>query len=104
MKKGFEPDDRFPQANREALITLGLYGLYFVWWYVSAYWLGDGDPEEYTYIFGFPAWFFYSCILGYPLLTLLLWLLVRCGFGDIPLEEPEKENTLGQTQVVGGVR
>lgn len=62
MNKPFKQDWRYAQANREALLTLGAYGLYFVWWYACAYGLGDGDPEGYTYIFGLPAWFFLSCI------------------------------------------
>ena len=71
----------------EALLTLGAYGLYFVWWYACAYGLGDGDPEGYDYIFGLPAWFFLSCIAGYPLLSALLWFMVRRFFKDIPLDE-----------------
>ena len=73
MSKPFKPDRRYAQANREALLTLGAYGLYFVLWYVCAYGLGEGDPEGYAYIWGLPAWFFLSCIVGYPLLSLLLW-------------------------------
>lgn len=79
-------DKRYPQADREARITLYLYGGYFLWWYLCAYGLGGGDPDEYTYIWGFPAWFFYSCIVGYPLLSLVLWGVVRCWFVDMPLD------------------
>ncbi len=81
----------FRQADREALITLGLYGFFFVWWTVFAFGLGSGDPEEYTYVWGLPAWFFYSCVLGYPVMTLILWGVVRRFFADIPLDAPEKE-------------
>ena len=42
MNKPFKQDWRYAQANREALLTLGAYGLYFVWWYACAYGLGDG--------------------------------------------------------------
>jgi uncharacterized membrane protein YhdT len=77
---------RFAQANKEALLTLGLYLAYFVWWYGFAYGLGGGDPAGYSYVLGFPAWFFYSCIAGFPLLTLALWLLVRLCFRDLPLD------------------
>lgn len=87
-------DWRIAQANREALYALGAYALYFVWWYVFAYGLGDSDPEQYTYVLGMPSWFFYSCIVGYPLITLLLWAIVRCKFKDMPLEE-ENEETEG---------
>lgn len=79
-------DHRIRQANREALAVLAVYALYFLWWYVSGYGLGNKDPETYSYIFGFPAWFFYSCILGYPLTTVLLWLVVRLFFKEIPLD------------------
>ncbi|NJB66411.1 putative membrane protein YhdT [Desulfobaculum xiamenense] len=91
-------DWRHAQANREALFALGIYGLYFVWWYVCAYGMGDTDPEQYTYLLGLPAWFFYSCILGYPLVTILLWIVVRLFFRAMPLddepgESPEDEVT-----------
>ena len=93
MNKPFKQDWRYAQANREALLTLGAYGLYFVWWYACAYGLGDGDPEGYDYIFGLPAWFFLSCIAGYPLMTLVLWYMVRRFFRDIPLDDDPAGST-----------
>lgn len=82
---------RFKQADREALITLGLYGFFFLWWTLFAFGLGSGDPEGYSYVFGLPAWFFYSCVLGYPVMTLLLWVVIRRFFSDMPLDDPEDE-------------
>jgi uncharacterized membrane protein YhdT len=79
-------DQRNRQSDREALLALAVYALYFAWWYVFGYCMGGGSPEDYDYIFGFPAWFFYSCLVGYPLITLLLWVMVRFFFKDIPLE------------------
>ncbi|MDR2893777.1 MAG: YhdT family protein [Deltaproteobacteria bacterium] len=79
-------EKRFKQANREAAITLGLYAFFFLWWALFAFGLGAGDPADYTYVLGLPAWFFYSCVLGYPVLTLLLWLVVRHCFKDMPLD------------------
>jgi uncharacterized membrane protein YhdT len=84
-------DKRYRQANREALLALGVYALYFVWWYGCAYGLGDGDPEGYSFIMGLPEWFFYSCIVGYPLVVLALWLVVRFCFEDMPLDEADAE-------------
>jgi uncharacterized membrane protein YhdT len=81
-----DKNPRFRQANKEALWTLGLYAFYFLWWYGFAYGLGSGDPKEYSYILGFPAWFFLSCIAGCPVLTLVLWLALRKGFKDLPLD------------------
>lgn len=79
-------DKRSRQANREALLALAVYALYFVWWYVFGYGMGGGPPGDYDYVFGFPAWFFYSCVVGYPLITILLWVVVRFFFRDVPLE------------------
>lgn len=87
----------FRQADREAYITLGIYVFFFLWWTVFAFGLGAGDPEGFSYVFGLPAWFFYSCVAGYPVITLILWFVIRKFFADIPLDvseadEQEKEN------------
>jgi len=82
-----QQDPRFRQANKEALLALGAYALYFVWWYVCAYGMGSGNPDNYSYVLGLPEWFFYSCIVGYPLITIILWGLVRLKFKDMPLGE-----------------
>lgn len=81
-----DSDHRIKQANKEAMISLAVYAVYFLWWYISGYVIGNKDPETYSYIFGFPSWFFYSCILGYPLITVILWLVVRFFFKEIPLD------------------
>jgi uncharacterized membrane protein YhdT len=75
--------------NRETWAVLGLYLVFFLWWYLTAYGLGGGDPHNYKYIFGFPEWFFYSCIVGYIGITILLWVVVKCFFKDIPFDEEE---------------
>jgi uncharacterized membrane protein YhdT len=90
MKKQAQ-DWRYRQANKEALFALGAYGLFFIWWYVFAYGLGEGDPEQYAYVLGLPEWFFYSCIVGYPLITILLWIIVRLKFKEMPLEDDAPE-------------
>ena len=77
---------RFKQADREALITLGVYGFFFLWWTLFAFGLGSGDPEQYTYVLGMPAWFFYSCVLGYPVVSVLLWIVIKRTFTDMPLD------------------
>ena len=87
---GTSPGKRFSQANREALLALALYAGYFVWWYAFAYGLGSGDPKDYSYVLGFPSWFFFSCIAGFPLLTLAVWLMVRYGYKDMPLDSEEQ--------------
>lgn len=79
--------ERGKVIRRETRIILALYLLFFLWWYATAYGLGGGDPLEYKYIFGFPAWFFYSCIVGYIGISVILWLVVRLFFKDISFGE-----------------
>ena len=82
----------FKQADGEALLTLGLYLFFFIWWTLFAFGLGSASPDEYSYIMGMPSWFFFSCILGYPVMTLLLWFVLRRFFVDIPLDAPEEHD------------
>ena len=82
--------DFLKTAKKETWAIIGLYAAFFVWWYVTAYGFGD-DPSEYRYVFGFPEWFFYSCIVGYVGIAVLLWLVIRLVFQDGSFEK-EKEN------------
>ncbi len=67
--KDYHDDPRFRIAHREALIGLGLAIINFIIWYGFAYGLGSKNPNEYTYVLGFPAWFFIAVSLD-----LSLWL------------------------------
>lgn len=71
------------QIAKEAKITILLYLIYFVWWYGFAYGLGDRDPSEYKFIFGLPDWFFYSCVLGFLMISTLVAVVVKIFFKDI---------------------
>ena len=68
---------------------MAAYGAYFIWWYASAYGFGNEYPEQYSYILGMPEWFFYSCIVGYPLIAVGLWAVVRFFFKEMDLNVPE---------------
>ena len=83
-------DKRFIQANKEALWATALALCYFAWWYLSAYIPGDVPVEAYTYIFGFPTWFFLSCIVGFVLFSILAALMVATVFKDISLASSDK--------------
>ncbi|MBQ9881299.1 MAG: YhdT family protein [Synergistes sp.] len=77
-------------AKRETLIVICLYVLFFAWWYITAYGFGD-DPSKYRFVFGFPEWFFYSCIAGYIGISVLLWLCVKLFFCELPLDDDEED-------------
>jgi uncharacterized membrane protein YhdT len=92
MKQG--KDWRYRISNKEAIMGSVLALLNFIWWYAFAYGLGSRPIKEYTYLFGFPAWFFYSCIIGFILFTALVWLMVKFFFTEVPFEiEKDEEET-----------
>jgi len=84
-------DYRFKIANREALIGVGLAIFNFIWWYAFAYGLGSENPSEYTYIFGLPAWFFYSCVVGFIVMAILVIVIVKWFFVEVPFDDVGEE-------------
>ncbi|MGG1676448.1 YhdT family protein [Neobacillus sp. NRS-1170] len=82
-------DKRFRIAHREAWIGVILVVINFIWWYGFGYGLGSAKVEQYSYIFGLPAWFFYSCILGSIVMIVLVILTVKLLFKDVPFEDEE---------------
>ncbi len=87
MKKSQGGKVALATANREAIYSLVLAGMNFVWWYLMAYRLGDGPVEGYTYVMGLPSWFFYSCIVGFVLFALFATAMVQFFFTEVPLDE-----------------
>lgn len=85
-------DERFKVANREALIGVALAVINFLWWFGFAYGLGSKPPEEYSYIFGLPAWFFISCVGGFVLMSVLVIFVVKVFFTDVSLEVKDEDN------------
>ncbi|MEG0259451.1 MAG: YhdT family protein [Lysinibacillus sp.] len=84
-------DQRFKIAHREALIGIGLVIINFAIWFGFAYGLGSGDPANYSYVFGFPAWFFYSCIAGTIFMIVLVWAAMKLFFKEVPFDEEDNE-------------
>lgn len=84
-------DPRFRIANREALIGVGLVLINFLLWFGTAYGFGSKPVAEYTYIWGMPAWFFYSCILVTIVMLVLVIFAVKFLFKEVPLDEEEEE-------------
>lgn len=92
-RERYDENKIYKQANKEALISIGLTILYFLWWYGFAYGYGGKTVDNYTYIMGFPAWFFYSCILGFIIFSFLTWVVVDKFFEDVPLVNDNENNT-----------
>lgn len=81
----------FKIAHKEARIGVALVLFNFVWWFGFAYGLGSEDPANYTYVFGLPAWFFYSCVLGIVVMVVLVILCVKFLFTEVPFDEEEEK-------------
>ena len=71
------------QLNKEALLTAGLFVLYFIWWYATAYGFADSAVR----VFGLPLWFFLSCIVGWILCCIGVTVLVKKFFKHVDLDE-----------------
>src|SRR5699024_2360829 len=84
-------EQRFKIAHREALIGCALAASNITWWYGFAYGLGSKPPEEYTYILGFPAWSFLSCIAGFVVMVILVFLVVKVVLKDVSFEDDAGE-------------
>jgi|GEM_PF-6032059 len=68
--------------NREAIVTLSVVVLYFLWWTLLLYREEDGK----RYLFGMPSWFFYGAFCGAILFIAAVFLVVRLMFREL---EPE---------------
>lgn len=84
-------DPRFKQCNKEAIMGVILGILNLIWWFCWGYGLGSKPISEYTYILGFPSWFFMSCIVGGILFSILTIVMIDKLFKDMSLEALTKE-------------
>lgn len=84
-------DPRYKISNREALMGIGLAVLNFIWWYAFAYGLGSKPVKEYDYIWGLPAWFFYSCVAGFFVFSILVYIMVKFSFKEVPFEDDDSD-------------
>lgn len=80
-------DPRFKTAHKEAWIGVALAVFNFVWWYGFAYGLGGRPVDEYTYILGLPAWFFWSCVVGFVIMSIITVVLAKFVLTDMPLDD-----------------
>jgi len=85
----FEVDPRYEQAAKEARWGVALFLLNILWWAAFAYGLGSGPPSRYTYVFGFPAWFFWSVPGSFLVFSVLIYLVVKFFYRDMPLDAAE---------------
>ena len=80
-------DPRFKIAHREAKIGVGIAIAHFLWWFGFAYGLGSRPVEGYSYIWGFPDWFFYSAIVGFILISITIVFVTKFVLKEVSFEE-----------------
>lgn len=85
-KDTFIEDPRYKQCNREAMIGLGIGISNLIWWFVWGYGLGSKPVSQYSYILGFPSWFFMSCIVGSALFSIVTVIVIDKFFKNMSLE------------------
>ncbi|MEG0134220.1 MAG: YhdT family protein [Clostridium sp.] len=84
---------RNKQIHKEVIISVILYLLYFVWWYITGFVMGDKDPSTYTFIMGLPVWFILNSIVGPILFITAVIFTIKCFFVEVDLEDCEEEIT-----------
>lgn len=80
------------QINKEAIISIVLYILYFIWWYVTGFGLGSGDPSTYKYVMGLPLWFVLNSFVGPIIFIVAVIFTVKYLFVNIDLEDSKSQN------------
>jgi len=80
-------DNRFKQANKEALWALALTILYVICWLMSAY-----LPGNQPFLFGLPCWFVLSCLLTPTLFIGLCIVMIKRFFKEISLDPNHHEH------------
>ncbi|CAM3487036.1 YhdT family protein [Aeromicrobium ponti] len=82
-----QKDPRFKISHREAWIGIILVTINFIWWFGFAYGMGSKSVESYSYVWGLPAWFFYSCVAGFVVMVILVVFAVKFLFKEVPFED-----------------
>lgn len=93
-KQNLNKDPRFKIAENEAWIGIGLVIFNFIWWFGFAYGMGSSSVEQYKFIYGLPAWFFYSCVLGFVIMVILVIIFIKFFFKEVSFDEESEGGEL----------
>ena len=88
----FEEDPRYRQCNKEVLIVLVFFVVNVLIIGGISLLLGYKKPvDQIQIVGGFPAWFFYGCIIGTIVLSLIPFFMIRYFFKDMSLEAENRQ-------------
>lgn len=89
--ENFNEDKRFAQCTKEMWATLGLFVVNVI--LVGGISLAMGSHKSaasMTYIFGFPAWFFWGGIVGTGIFCILPYVMIKLFFKDMSIEAEDE--------------
>lgn len=94
---GIKEDPRFKRIFREMLMTFGLCITYTIVTLAVAWSIGmSKPPEAYSYILGFPTWFFLAIIVSPLVFFGIVIYLVTHVFKEVDLDPWLPENKEGR--------
>lgn len=85
-KPYFKEDKRFKQCNKELMYTLVFFIINIVLVGGISLMAYNKPANEITMVAGFPAWFFYGCIIASAILCILTIIMVKTLFKDMSLD------------------
>ena len=83
--KDIDQDPRFIVCKREVLICFGIFALFSIAMLFVVFIVGGGDPTQFKYILGMPAWYFWVWVVCGATAVLVAVLLDKC-FKHMSLE------------------
>ena len=63
LKTDIEVDPRFKVCLRELCISFGVFAVFAAVMLFVIFVVGDGDPRQFNYILGIPAWYFWVFVV-----------------------------------------
>ncbi len=100
---GIKEDARFKQARKESLRIMYLVIFEFIWVYTFGYIGTKTNPSDYSYIFGFPTWFFWAFAgagVIFPVVAIILSINIKdCSLtDDIELSKSDRKVNVQNTK------
>lgn len=86
---GIKEDERFVQARKEALRIVLLALVEVIWVFMFAYLGTQTPPEQYSYIMGFPVWYFWG-FLGCAIITPIVGIIIAHNIQDCELTDDKR--------------
>ncbi|MBK5251671.1 MAG: YhdT family protein [Peptostreptococcaceae bacterium] len=81
-----EVDPRFVICEKEMKLVFSIQLAFTTVMITLGYFLGRGDPKDYTYILGMPTWWFVSIVTSFIFFGIIVYV-VKFKFQDMSLDD-----------------